>query len=85
MTVLCPAGTGADSRRLFEAAIEHLPSGYPTPKGGAGIKQTAGVERNKLGTVMAVSGRKPEFTRVACRFNYQRLHEISSGKKEKNL
>ena len=65
--------------RLFEAAIEHIPSGYLPPKGGIGIKQIARMERNKLGTVIAAPGREPEFTTVASLFGYQRLHEISSG------
>jgi hypothetical protein len=79
MTVLCPTGAGTDSGRLFETAIEHVPSGYPAPKGRAGIKQIVCMERNGLGAVIAGLGRKPEFTGVACRFDYQRLHEISSG------
>jgi hypothetical protein len=79
MTVLCPTGAGTDSGRLFERAIEHVPSGYPAPKGGAGIKHIVRMERNGLGTVIAGPGRKPEFTGVACLFDYQRLHEISSG------
>jgi hypothetical protein len=77
---LCPTGTETDLGRLFEAAIEHIPSGYLPPKGGVGIKQIARMERNKLGTVIAAPGRKREFTSAACLFNYQRLHEISSGK-----
>jgi len=85
ITVSCPTGTETDLGRLFEAAIEDIPSGYLPPKGGIGIKQIARMERNKLGTVIAAPGRKPEFTSAARLFNYQRPHEISSGKKEKNL
>jgi hypothetical protein len=76
---LRPTGTGTDLGRLFEAAIEHIPSSYLSPKGGVRIKQIARMERNKLGTVIAAPGRKPEFTSAACLFSYQRLHEISSG------
>jgi hypothetical protein len=83
---LCPTGTETDLGRLFETGIEHTPSGYPAPKGGVGIKHIVRIERNKLGTVIAAPGRKPEFTRVACLFGYQRLHEISSGQiREKSL
>jgi len=72
--------------RLFETGIEHTSSGYPAPKGGAGIKQIVRIEGNKLGAIIAAPGRKPEFTRVACLFGYQRLHEISSGQiREKSL
>jgi len=84
ITVSCPTGTETDLGRLFEAAIEDIPSGYLAPKGGVGIKQIARMERNKLGTVIAAPGRKPEFTSAARLFSYQRLHEICSGK-EKNL
>ena len=43
-------------------------------------------ERNKLGAVSAAASRKPVFTRAACPFSYQRLHEISSGQiREKSL
>jgi len=85
ITVSCPTGTETDLGRLFEAAIEDIPSAYLAPKGGVGIKQIARMERNKLGTVIAAPGRKPEFTSAARLFSYQSLHEISSGKKEKNL
>jgi hypothetical protein len=83
---LCPTGTETDLGRLFAAAIEHIPSGYPAPNGGVGIKKIVRIEYNKLGTVIAAPGRKPEFTSVACLFSYQRLHEISSGQiREKSL
>ena len=77
ITVSCPTGTETDLGRLFEAAIEDIPSDNLAPKGGVGIKQIARMERN---TVIAAPGRKPEFTSVARLFSYQRLHEISSGK-----
>jgi hypothetical protein len=77
ITVLCPTGTETDLGRLFEAAIEDIPSDNLAPKGGVGIKQIARMERN---TVIAAPGRKPEFTSAARLFSYQRLHEISSGK-----
>ena len=71
--------------RQIETAIERIPSDHPPPKGGVGKKLLVRIERNKPGMVSAAPSPNPVFTSVACPFSYQRLHEISFGKKAKNL